>query len=112
MKNSKIKHTPTPWRYFKNERDNYTGDYIITAKSNSAHIVTSGRNMWEEDSKNHEANAAFIVKAVNNYNKLFITTERLLEIITGLGPLFDEEDINAFKQAQALLNELEGAEDA
>ena len=76
MKTNEIKHTELPWRLWKANDDTWA---ICETKENGRHpyfATVSVGNMWGDEGK---ANAAFIVKAVNNHEKLL---EALNDIIS------------------------------
>jgi hypothetical protein len=105
-----MKHEPTPWHF--NPDFNYEGNAVIQAKDNF-HIATVNKFAESFGDGKHKANAAFIVKAVNNHEKLVEKLKALVNMIefdakqndTNLGEIVLEEPV--FTEAQALLEEIE-----
>lgn len=99
---TEIKHTPIPWL----ATIEYSGKMSIVATDRPLTITCVGATV--EDYRN----AAFIVKAVNNHEKL---KERVLFHISKylgwsdaeLCKRYSDKEILEFKESQALLNQLE-----
>lgn len=108
------KHTPTPWMLRPQVLDEYnTGSFGLPTIINRAKVIipehfdSEGNDDIDELDIRLEANAAFIVKAVNNHEKLVNTIHDLIELAeaTGFG------DANAAMIANALLTKIEKSND-
>jgi hypothetical protein len=69
------KHTPTPWRVTEHERNDESIALCIHSDAMGMPICRLGGNISQI---NVEANAEFIVRAVNSHDKLVEAAERLL----------------------------------
>jgi hypothetical protein len=72
MKTETPKHTPTPWTYERNGRDVYFGKKPEAPEGYTAYLIGSscvGKLANRKDA-NAEANAEFIVRAVNAHEDL------------------------------------------
>lgn len=80
------KHTPTPWQALPDENGNET--YVVGPKDQAVADCMMGYGVTDD------ANAAFIVKAVNNHKALVKALEVLLAEATSFsvsGVYFDED---------------------
>ncbi len=76
-----IKHTPTPWHL----RDGATNGEV--------HVCAPGRTIAVCDARppnECEANAEFIVKAVNSYDDMLEALEALVKYVDALNDVSDE----------------------
>ena len=71
----KMEHTPTPWNLY--------GDYIIKDNKNRNLITLSNKLGYDENKVNGE----FIVRAVNNHEKLLEIAKASLEYLSHYGPV-------------------------
>jgi hypothetical protein len=105
---SQIKHSALPWISEVPELEGFNGEHY-TYPANFSLIVLDdneyGNNVIEVNGVNHEANAAFIVKAVNNYDALVSFVEYILEQYRHIGKDSYDNDEVAHK-AEALLNKI------
>lgn len=84
---SESEHTPTPWAYRPNEHDDW--GWIRDAEGAIAAAARDGRvysDRWGEfraaKKDPYEANAAFIVKAVNSYDAMRSALEELQILVS------------------------------
>lgn len=82
-------HTPTPWKVISEHPGQYTILPAKSAKFPDAWTIAYIRDFQKED----EANAAFIIRAVNNHTALVAALESLL------GPLPDKWGYRAASNA-------------
>jgi hypothetical protein len=121
-KQPQTKHTPLPWK--TDIRENGWFDNSIIDESGECVAVAQVMNCDYGTLPTARANAAFIVKAVNNHEKLLEMVKTLLAIDThrpdfSVSNFSDEEKrrivadwilegIRAKEKANALLKEIEG----
>jgi hypothetical protein len=80
-------HTPTPWAMYyppANQLDEFANHFSITQplrRTVISRVPINNDNLQEA-----EANAAFIVKACNNHNKLKVALTALLQFAQQYGP--------------------------
>jgi len=91
-----MEHTAIPWELSKKEPFDVIYDICVYHNDECAHIA-----LWV-----HEANARFIVKAVNNHERLVENIQRLIHSYEFHCPEAKEES-NAIKLAKQALAELE-----
>lgn len=125
MPNSK--HTPTPWKLRSQSGQEYDKDFKNEISGGDRHLLVTcypcDYPAPTPESAIAEANAAFIVKAVNNHEKLVNMLKYFIEItpepqLVSMG--FDSPPEHASKgdfekgqllfEAQALLTELEASD--
>lgn len=72
-----MKHTPTPWSYGTkiSGSENHKGFYI---RSKGGTYILHEIHPLDEDGKEGQANAAFIVRAVNAHEELLSAAKNLL----------------------------------
>lgn len=86
-------HTPTPWKYRPHEHDdwgwirgpkvgNFVGPIVAISRSSAQETSDSFDKHRAAGTDPYEANAAFIIKAVNNHDALV----KALEEITAMDP--------------------------
>jgi hypothetical protein len=78
-------HTPTPWS--AHERLDETGGTLIVRRSTGSeddyHIADCSVQFSGQNTGKNAANAAFIVKAVNNHKNLVFVIEQILGLSRG-----------------------------
>lgn len=100
------KHTPTPW-YFEKEPtiDLDCCVYVFADKEG----VSNGHQIFDifsSTNENYLADAAHIVKCVNNYDRLVEIVKKLRQQLYDVAP-FSIKTEALLKKAQSLLDELE-----
>jgi len=98
------KHTPTPW---KSIREDYRGnaDKLVIHSSDDHRIAVVDVTKWEDDERGfteiEEANAAFIVRAVNCHEDLLIAMKKIKEWYapTANGGWADHQDAITYQLA-------------
>jgi hypothetical protein len=106
----KTKHTPTPW-------EEISGSIYQHPSIGAAHIAGMDRSEHLTKPTERDANAAFIVKAVNNHERLAHIVKLFLDCFDdfekypqGKGYCLNDAGRELFKQARAVLAEI--AEDS
>lgn len=75
MSTNESKHTALPWQVFTTK----TGVYIGVGDKEGVGILDAGFGLWS-DGAERDANAAFIVRAVNSYDDLLAVAEMALRV--------------------------------
>lgn len=103
-----MKHTPTPWRIF------IKSPYSVHIESENApesrlHIAKMDTYAGGKNPKFLEADAAFIVRAVNSHEELLEAAKRMRMTLQGL---IDEKrlDGNSFGYVQECLRQVDRAQ--
>lgn len=83
------KHTPTPWKYSHRSSNDYE-DYLIHAENGEPLAIVSDEEHFGK------SNAAFIVRACNNIERVTAERDALLDVLKKLNGLilhFTDEDL-------------------
>lgn len=101
-----MKHTPTPWEYYHNIEAKYvrihSGDEAT--RTDIADLVTW--NDLEEEIEEAAANAALIVTAVNNHEKLVYQLQEIIENFKKAKSINNLDLSNSIDHAEYILTTL------
>lgn len=104
-----MKHTPTPWKLENRKKDGVMGNVITYGTILIAQVFSWGKKSKYKMREQSQANAEFIVRAVNSHEALVGALKALVYILYESGEVLHDNGIGYVKELNDALEALKQA---